>query len=77
MDKWEVIIILRDAKGRTINKGDVIKHGQSRGVVKNDEFEGLYAELENGYKLRVQNVHKRMYVIYKVRKKHHNVGKRM
>ena len=66
----------KDCKGALIEEGDKVRYRKKKGVIVDDEFEGLYAELENGHKVRVQDVHRRMYVIYKARKKHHNVGKR-
>lgn len=65
MDKWEVIIILRDSEGRTINKSDVIKYGQSRGVVKDDEFEGLWCVLNTGLKIRLSDYCSRVTVVKK------------
>lgn len=70
----------KDCKGTLIEEGDKVRYRKKKGIiVKENGFErreGLYAELENGHKVRVQDVHRRMYVIYKARKKHHNVGKR-
>ena len=67
----------KDCKGTLIEEGDKVRYRKKKGIIVDDEFEGLYAELENGHKVCVQDVHRRMYVTYKARKKHHNVGKRM
>ena len=67
----------RDCKGIPIEKGDKVRYRKQTGIVIYDEFEGLYVELENGYKVRVKDVRRDIKVIYKKRKKHHDVGKRM
>ena len=66
----------KDCKGTLIETGDKVRYKKKKGVIVSDEFEGLYAELKNGLKVRIKDVHRDISVVYKKRKKHHNVGKR-
>ena len=48
-------MIVKDYKGRRIKNGDLIKHGNHKGVVQHDEFEGLWCRLDNGLKIRLSD----------------------
>ncbi|PHV72156.1 hypothetical protein CS063_01385 [Sporanaerobium hydrogeniformans] len=56
--------IIRDSNGKPIDTGAIVKHGNKRGIVLEDEFEGQYAVLENGTKLRVKDYCKKLSVVY-------------
>lgn len=57
--------LYRDSVGVVIDAGSIIKHGKKRGIVLDDEFEGLYAVLESGTKLRIKDYCKRVTVVAK------------
>ena len=56
-------VITKDCKGRRIKNGDLIKHGNHKGVVREDEFEGLWCRLDNGFKIRVSDLNNKVTLI--------------
>lgn len=48
-------MMVKDCKGRRINKGDIIRHGKPTGKVKYDDFDGLWCQLSNGLKIRLSD----------------------
>ena len=70
----------KDCKGTLIEEGDKVRYRKKKGIVIDNDIEGhdgLRVKLKNGLKVRVKDEYKAMQVVYKPRKKHHNVGKRM
>ncbi|MBC8581096.1 hypothetical protein [Zhenhengia yiwuensis] len=59
----------KDYKGTPIEKGDRIRYKKHEGMVVEENCferrEGLYATLNNGFKIRIQDVHKQVRVIQK------------
>ena len=73
-------VYYKDCKGTLIEEGDKVRYRKKKGIVIDNDIEGhdgLCVKLKNGLKVRVKDEYKAMQVVYKPRKKHHNVGKRM
>ena len=58
-----MMLVYKDAAGVLINTGSIIRHGNKKGIVAYDEYEGQYAIMENGLKLRIRDYCNRITVV--------------
>lgn len=55
--------IYRDKRGRVIRTGDIVTYGKRKGIIREEDREGQYIEMKDGFKLRLSAFYKKMTVV--------------
>lgn len=55
--------IYRDKRGKVINVGDIVVYRKMAGIIREEDREGLYIELKNGYKLRLSAFDRKIRIV--------------
>lgn len=55
--------VYRDQRNKVIKTGDIVVYGKRKGLIREEDREGQYIALKDGFKLRLSEFHTKIRVV--------------